>query len=174
MRGCTNRPIEATSHELRGRLEIARTGAFFCHNRVRYRTMTDAFTVDVPVRYRDLDPFDHVNNAVYATYLEVARVDYFEAVVDLSVEEFPFVIANLEIDYKQPIKQGDEPEVALWISSLRETSCTMEYEIRVDDDIAATAETTMVHVDPDSKRPSPIPDAVREPIVEYEGLEASA
>ena len=136
--------------------------------------MSAPFTVAVPVRYRDLDPLNHVNHAVYATYLETARTDYLEEVVDIPAEEISFVIANLEIDYRRPIVKGDDPEVSLRVSRLGDSSCTMSYEIRVGDDVAATAETTMVHIDPETKRPSPLPDEIREPIAAYEGLEASA
>ncbi|AFZ72164.1 acyl-CoA thioesterase [Natronobacterium gregoryi] len=134
----------------------------------------DEFTVDVPVRYRDLDPLDHVNHAVYASYLEAARTDYLEAVLDVAPEEISFVIANLEIDYRRPIVTDDEPEVALWVSRLGDSSCTMAYEIRVGDDIAATAETTMVHVDPDSKGPAPLPDETREALLTASRVEPSA
>ena len=136
--------------------------------------MSDPFTVDVPVRYRDLDPLNHVNHAVYASYLETARTDYLDTVVDMPAEDISFVIANLEIDYERPIVDGDEPEVALRVTGLGDSSCTMAYEIRVGDDVAATAETTMVHVDSESGRPSPLPDDIRNAIREYEGLETPA
>ncbi len=136
--------------------------------------MNDPFTVSVPVRYRDLDPLNHVNHAVYASYLEAARTDYLEEVVGIAAENISFVIANLEIDYRQSIVKGDDPEVSLRVGRLGDSSCTMEYEISVGDDVVATAETTMVHIDPDTKRPSPLPDEIREPIEAYEGLEASA
>ncbi|APW99361.1 thioesterase [Halobiforma lacisalsi AJ5] len=132
------------------------------------------FTTDIVVRYRDLDPLDHVNHAVYASYLEAARTDYLEAALDVAPEEINFVIANLEIDYRRPIVKGDDPEVALWVSRLGDSSCTMEYEIRVGSEVAATAETTMVHVDPDSKGPSPLPEETREALEMSGAVEASA
>ncbi|MXV62385.1 acyl-CoA thioesterase [Natronorubrum sp. JWXQ-INN-674] len=136
--------------------------------------MTDPFTVDISVRYRDLDPLNHVNHAVYASYFEAARTDYLEAVVGIAAENISFVIANLEIDYERPIVKGDEPEVVLWVSRLGDSSCTMEYEIHVDGEVAATAETTMVHIDPETKRPSPFPDEIREPIESFEEPSATA
>ncbi|MGQ3412197.1 acyl-CoA thioesterase [Natrinema sp. LN54] len=136
--------------------------------------MSAEFTVDVPVRYRDLDPLDHVNHAVYASYLEVARTAYLEEVAKLDSEEISFVLANLEISYERPITMGDDPTVALSVSRLGDSSCTMAYEIRVDGDVVATAETTMVHVDPETRQPSSIPEAMTRRIREYEGLEAAA
>ncbi|MWV39518.1 acyl-CoA thioesterase [Natrialba sp. INN-245] len=135
-------------------------------------TMTEKFTVEVPLRYRDLDPFDHVNHAVYVSYLEAARVAYMGELFDLAEDDLPFVVANLEISYEQPITLGDEPVVALRVSELGKTSCTMDYEIRVDGDVVSTAQTVMVYVDPETNRSVPYPDDVRTRIAEYEGLES--
>jgi acyl-CoA thioester hydrolase len=57
------------------------------------------YTTDIEVRYRDLDTMGHVNNAVYATYLEQARMDYFRDLLGLTMDDVQGVIAHLEIDY---------------------------------------------------------------------------
>lgn len=136
--------------------------------------MSEKFTVAVPVRYRDLDPMDHVNHAVYASYLEAARTDYIADVLEIPQEELAFVIANLEISYERPITMDDDPVVALEVTDLGDSSCTMSYEIRTGDEIAATAETTIVRVDPDTGHPTPLSDAVRNRVREFEELEAPA
>ncbi|MFC4436942.1 MULTISPECIES: acyl-CoA thioesterase [Natrialbaceae] len=136
--------------------------------------MSDAFTVEVPVRYRDLDPMGHVNNGVYASYLERVRIAYIESVLESGDEEFTSVIANLEITYLQSIEFGDDPTVSLTVTELGRSSCTTAHEFRVDGAVVATAETTIVHVDPEKQDPTPIPEPIRERIREYEGLEASA
>ena len=136
--------------------------------------MSEPFTVEVPVRYRDLDPLNHVNHAVYASYLEIARTEFLDEIVGIGAENIPFVIADLQISYERPIVKGDEPTVALRVTELGDSSVTMEYEIRVDGAVAATAESTIVHVDPAAQRPSPLPDDIREPMLESAGLEAPA
>ncbi len=136
--------------------------------------MSEKFIAEVPVRFRDLDPLNHVNNAVYANYLEEVRSDYAEEVLGLDPWEFPFVLANLEIDYGQPITIDDELSITLTVTKLGTTSCTMAYEFLVDDSIVATAETTLVHVDPETKQPAPIPEEFSERIREYEDLETPA
>ena len=133
--------------------------------------MNEEFTVEIPVQYRDLDPLGHVNNAVYVSYLETARVDYLEAMTDLAADEITFVVASLEIDYERPITKEDDLTVALWISHVGESSCTMDYEIRVDGTVAATAETTMVHVDPETGRATPLPDELRARMNSSENVE---
>jgi acyl-CoA thioester hydrolase len=135
--------------------------------------MSAKFTVDVPVRYRDLDPLDHVNHAVYASYLEIARTSYLREVAAVPSEEISFVMANLELSYDRPIRMGDDPTIALSVSRLGDSSCTMTYEIRANGNVAATAETTIVHVDPETERPSPIPESMARRIREYEGLKTT-
>jgi acyl-CoA thioester hydrolase len=136
--------------------------------------MSEDFTVDVPVRYRDLDTLKHVNNAVYATYLEEARVAYLEAVLDIGVDEYDFVLANLELSFERPVTMDDALTVAVETTTVGETSVTLEYDLRVEDGTVATGETTLVFVDPEEKRPAPIPDDVRRRILEHEGRAANA
>lgn len=50
------------------------------------------YTADIPVRFRDLDPMKHVNNAVYATYLEQARALFYEDVVGVALSEIETVL----------------------------------------------------------------------------------
>ncbi|SDQ42006.1 acyl-CoA thioesterase [Natronobacterium texcoconense] len=136
--------------------------------------MNEKFTTEIPVRFRDLDPMDHVNHAVYASYIEAARIDYIDEVMEIRQQDAGFVIVNLEISYKRPLTRGDEPTVTLWVTDLGTTSCTIEYEIRTaDGEIAATAETVMVQTNSEGQ-PEPLSDEVRERIAEYENLEATA
>ncbi|ELY77043.1 thioesterase superfamily protein, partial [Natrinema gari JCM 14663] len=97
--------------------------------RERQHTMSTEFTHEVPVRFRDLDPLNHVNHAVYASYLEAARTAYIEEVLGVPEEEIAFVVATLEIAYERPITYDDEPVVALSVADLGDSSCTMEYEL---------------------------------------------
>lgn len=137
--------------------------------------LEDPFTVDVHVRYNDLDTYNHVNNAIYATYLEEARIAYLEEVLGLDLEEFTFVIAGLELSFERPVTLTDDLTVGLETTRLGETSATMAYELVVGDgeerERVATGETTLVYVDPTEKRPAPIPEDFRKRVREYEGLE---
>ncbi|MFC7079931.1 acyl-CoA thioesterase [Halorussus caseinilyticus] len=130
----------------------------------------DWFTVDVDVRYRDLDTMGHVNNAVYASYFEQARVAYFEEVLDVPLREIESVLASLEIDFRRPVEIEDEVTVALRVPELGESSVPMEYEVRADGHVAATGETVQVAVDSETKSSRPIPDAWRKQIRDFEGL----
>lgn len=122
----------------------------------------DAFAVELPVRFRDLDPMGHVNNAVYATYLEHARACYFREVVGEPLPTADTVLVHLSIDYRSPIDLDDGAvTVAMWIPRLGESSIPMEYEVRVGDAVAATAETVQVAYDRDADESKPIPGSWR-------------
>jgi acyl-CoA thioester hydrolase len=139
--------------------------------------MSFEYTTEVEVRYTDIDTYGHVNNATYATYFEEARIDYLEDVVDsddalLSGSESGtgIVIANLEIDFVQPVHIGDAVVVAVRVPRLGEKSFPFEYEVRTDDGVAATGETTVVTYDRDTESSRSIPEEWREAITQFEGL----
>jgi acyl-CoA thioester hydrolase len=128
-----------------------------------------AFTTPIPIRYRDLDPWDHVNNAVYATYLEEARTEYLDTVFETPMEARDFVLANLELDYRAPITYNSGGvEIAVRAAELGSSSLTLSYEVRRSDGVvSATGETTQVHMGEDGT-PTPLPEEWRTAIAEFE------
>lgn len=130
------------------------------------------YEIEMRVRYRDLDPQGHVNNAVCATYLEHARTGYFQDVLDATPEdpgEIGIVVANLELDYNRPIEFRAPVTVGLRTTALGESSIRSEYVIEADGEVAVTATSTMVAVD-ETGTPEPVPKRVREQIADYEDL----
>lgn len=128
-----------------------------------------SYELDLTVRFRDLDPMGHVNNAVYASYLEHARTSYIDDVVDHRPEELGIVLANLELNYKHPIEFREQVTVGVRTTAIGRSSIEMVNEIRIEDDLALTAESVIVTLDEEGK-PKPVPENVREQIAEYEGL----
>ncbi|WP_440765196.1 acyl-CoA thioesterase [Natronorubrum sp. DTA7] len=122
--------------------------------------------IGIDVRLRDLDFMGHVNNAIYATFLEEAREAYFEDIFGVSLTDVGTVIASLTIDYVRPIESDAEVTVAVGASELGTSSLTMAYEIRADGEPAATARTVQVLVDRETGQSEPIPDAWRRRIDE--------
>jgi acyl-CoA thioester hydrolase len=123
--------------------------------------MTDfEYETELQVRFRDLDAMGHVNNAVYATYLEQARVDYYDEVLGVGLDDIDTVLVNLEIDYRHEVRLEDETvTIAMGVRSLGESSVVVGYEVRAGDRVAATAETTQVYVDPEAGTSRPLPEA---------------
>lgn len=130
-----------------------------------------SYETDLSVRVRDIDFMGHVNNAVFATYLEEARKDYFSDVLDVPLSDIEAVLAHVEIDYRNRITIDDDVRVAVRVPEIGESSLPMEYEIRADDEVMATGETVQVAVDRETGETRPIADSVRASIAEYEGLE---
>lgn len=131
------------------------------------------FSTDIHVQFRDLDPMGHVNNVVFGWYLQEARADYFDDVIGLSLPDVPTVIASLSIEYRAAINHGDAVTVEVTVPRLGKTSIPMEYAIRTNDEVAATAESVMVAYDFDAEEPRPIPDNWRTAIEANEGLDGS-
>jgi len=127
------------------------------------------YEIDIDVRFRDIDAMGHVNNAVYATYIEQARVQYIEDVVEEPLMETGGVVADLHMDFERPIDYEDEVTVGVRAGELGTSSIPLAYEVRADGEVAATAETLMVTFDREAGEPRPIPDSWRERIQTYEG-----
>jgi acyl-CoA thioester hydrolase len=129
------------------------------------------YETTIEVRFQDLDAFGHVNNAVFATYLEQARVGYFRDVLGLTTRDFRFVIANLEIDYRAAVTDLGPVSVRIAVSDCGRTSFTFEYQVHQGEELVAVGETVQVTVD-ESGTPTPIPSDWREAFEADSGLDA--
>ena len=117
----------------------------------------EPYVTSFDVRFRDLDSMGHVNNAVYATYLEQARIKYYESLLDISLVDVDTVIVHLEIDYIKSLQLGETVEVSLSISSIGTSSVTMEYVLTNGSEKVATAKTVQVLLDGKTGTSTPIP-----------------
>lgn len=83
----------------------------------------------IQIRFKDVDRLGHVNNANHITYFELARVDYFNALMgeDVSIdwENESLILAKIEMEYKQPIMLDDRISVYTWVSRLGSKSFDM-------------------------------------------------
>ena len=116
-----------------------------------------------PVRFRDLDPMGHVNNAVFLTYIESARAAFLQHLGAVqTLEDLAIIVARIEIDFRAPVRFGNEVEVSVRVSRFGEKSFDLEHELRVGDTLAAEAKTVLVTYDYDRREPVAIPAAWRE------------
>ena len=84
------------------------------------------------VRFRDLDPMGHVNNAVFLTYIESARAAFLQHLGAVqTLEDLAIIVARIEIDFRAPVRFGDEVEVSVRVSRFGEKSFDLEHELRV-------------------------------------------
>ena len=111
------------------------------------------------VRFRDVDAMGHVNNAVFLTYLEEARIAYLLR-FDAGVEEM--IMARVEVDFRAPLRSGDELEIGVRPVTVGTKSFQLEYEVRSGETVAAEAKTVIVSFDYESGRPVELPKTWRE------------
>jgi len=114
------------------------------------------YVTDVRVRWSDLDAFGHVNNARTVTLLEEARVDWlFVEATNQGVDRLTegVVVAQLSIQYKRAIPFGRVVTISMGLTELGGSAMTIDYLVTVGGEVAATASTVLVPVDPDTFRP---------------------
>ena len=112
------------------------------------------FEIPIQVRWRDLDAFAHVNNAVFATYLEIARAAFWREYFPVGeTADFPFFLVRLEIDFRRPLGLGAETRVGVRVGTIGGSSFSLEYLVEADGVAVAEAATTQVIVDKSSGRP---------------------
>jgi acyl-CoA thioester hydrolase len=122
------------------------------------------FTHALGVRFRDLDALAHVNNAVYLTYLESARIAYWMHVTGSSdLAQLDMILARVELDFRSPVRFGDELLAGVRCASLGRSSFVMEFRIveRGSGRLVAEARKVLVHFDHAAGRSSPLPEALR-------------
>jgi len=130
----------------------------------------------IEIRYGDLDPQGHVNNAKHLTYFEQARIAYMIELglftKDQSFMEVGVILADVHITYFEPVYFGQNIKVGVHISRLGNKSMTWEQNV-VDADTdkdLAKGEVVMVTYDYRAEKTIPIPQEWRGKIIEFEGL----
>jgi acyl-CoA thioester hydrolase len=129
------------------------------------------------VRFRDCDAMGHVNNAVYSTFLEEARIEVLGGLAD-------FILARVEIDFRSELRAGEEIEVRTRCarvgtkkagldgvasaspvpcdtSEAREQSFELDHEIHADGRLAAQAKSVLVGYDYERGQSVPLSGEVR-------------
>ena len=130
----------------------------------------------IEVRYGDLDPQGHLNNAKYLTFFEQARVHYLIHLglftKDQSFMNIGVILADAHITFLAPIHYGDEVEVGVRTSKLGNKSMTVEQNIvdHASGKEMATGEIVMVTFDYASQNTIVIPNDWRDKISRFEGL----
>lgn len=128
--------------------------------------MTRTYTHDVEVQFRDLDTRGHVNHVVYASYFEQAKGAFYRDVLGRALVDTPTVVRSLDVDYRAPIEPDRTATVTVGPVAVGESSLTVEYDLAVEDALAATGRTVSVYLDEDG-RPASIPDDWRERLAPY-------
>jgi acyl-CoA thioester hydrolase len=122
------------------------------------------FTTDIQMRFRDIDGMGHVNNAVYLSYTELARTQFYMQVAGKrTLDEIDFILAHIDIDFESQAIWGDQIRIAVWPSKIGTSSFTLSYEIteKRSGRILARAKSVLVSYDYENRKSKPIPSDFR-------------
>jgi acyl-CoA thioester hydrolase len=128
------------------------------------------FVMRRDVEFRDVDVAEHVNNAVYLTYLETARVRYL---IDVLGPDFAYqlslILAHISVDFRSPARFPEMLEVGARVPRIGNTSFDMVHEIRGGDGrLVLEATSVLVAYDYEANAPMAVPEDWRARLVAYE------
>lgn len=103
----------------------------------------------IQVRYVDCDMAGHVNNAIYFSYFENARMHYFGKLFgkERDWKKEGIILRTNEIEYLSPIYLLEEPLIEIYIESIGTKSYTIGYEVRVGNELRTIGRSTVVCYD---------------------------
>ena len=110
------------------------------------------------VRFRDLDALGHVNNAVYLTYFESARIAYWlHTTKRTGLGALDMILARAEIDFRSPLAYGESVEISVGATSLGRSSFVLEADMheRATARLVAESKKVLVHYDFAAGRSAP-------------------
>ncbi len=138
-----------------------------------------AHRVEIDVRFADTDAMGHVNNAVYLTYCEMARIRYWTDVTGEPIAPGhegaeSLILAEARITYRAPVFHGERVTVETRATRIGSTSFTLEHRLTACPPggvprLVATSESVMVRYDYATERPAPLSDAFVAAIERFEG-----
>jgi acyl-CoA thioester hydrolase len=117
----------------------------------------------VEIRWSDVDAYMHVNNAVYATYLEECRDEWVDRAVAGIGDVWDYVLARVAIDFRRELRLEDEEVVvSCALERIGNSSITLREQIRTrDGELAAESEAVLVARDRESGRSRPLAETER-------------
>ena len=118
----------------------------------------------IEIRWRDVDAYGHVNNAVYLNYLEEARDAWVQAVLGAASDStWDFVLARVAIDFKAELTQDDAVVIVTCdLDRIGRSSVATREEVRkLDGTLSAESTSVVVPRDPRTGRSRPLTDAER-------------
>ncbi len=118
----------------------------------------------VEIRWSDVDAYMHVNNAVYATYLEECRDEWVDHAVGDAGDAWDYVLARVAIDFRRELRLEDEEVVvSCTLERIGNSSLTLREQIRTrEGELAAEAEAVLVARDRDSGASRPLTETERQ------------
>jgi acyl-CoA thioester hydrolase len=109
------------------------------------------------VRFADLDPNQHVNNAIYATYFETGRVTLMkDRSFGLMPSGLAWILVRLDIHFRAELRWPGVIEMGLGVAKLGRTSATFDQVVFSQGRCVASAQSVTVLIDETTRKPTPL------------------
>ncbi len=113
------------------------------------------------VRFADLDPNNHVNNAVYASYFETGRVTLMkDRTSGLMPEGFAWIMVRLDIHFRAELRWPGTIDLGLGVSKFGRTSVTFDQVVFSAGQCVASAQSVSVLLDEATRKPTPLTEQI--------------
>lgn len=126
----------------------------------------------IQIRFNDIDSLGHVNNAIYLTYFDLGKADYFQSVKKTLIDwtKIDIVVANVNIDYYSPTFMHEKLEVVTKVVSIGNKSLKiLQHLINTEtNETKSICHSVMVGYEPDAKVSKVISNDWRDAIHAYE------
>jgi YbgC/YbaW family acyl-CoA thioester hydrolase len=127
---------------------------------------------DIEIRWRDTSASGRIGPGALVTFFEEARDEWLEVLCDSREMVLDFVVRRIEIESVLPLAYADDRvQVEINLQSFGTTSIVLDERIYAVSDgrLAATNTCVVVHVGPDKSAASPLPESVRQALIEHSG-----
>jgi arylformamidase len=130
------------------------------------------FRMPIDMRWSDMDELHHVNNAIYLTYFEQARLHYFQDAMEWDWKKMGVILASAHLDYFQPLVFPNPSYIFIRTSKVGNKSLLLEYMITSvidgEERVATKGTTTMVVFDYLTNKSTAVPEYLKERLAQYE------
>jgi acyl-CoA thioester hydrolase len=119
--------------------------------------------ITITPRFYETDALGHINNATIAAWFEVARVNFLESVGENDPDSaMGWILASLHIDFKAETFYGSDVTASITEATLGNSSLAVQCEMSQKGAVTVTGKAVLVHMDPQTRSPSRIPESIRQ------------
>jgi len=130
------------------------------------------YKTPIAIRFSDIDAVGHVNNAIYLTYFEVARINYFKDILGWNLREHGIIVGRNEVNYLKPIILDDE--IACYVRTTRIGNSSFDVmQVLVKkttdgEEICTVGKAVCISYDYSANKSIAIPARERQRMIEYD------
>lgn len=130
------------------------------------------YKTPIPTRFSDMDLYGHANNAIFLTYFEQARSNYWNEIIHWNWDEMGIILAKAEVEFISPVVLTDVLYAYVRTSRVGNSSFDIDYVLVAENNhnqiLKAKGKTIQVSFDYKSNKPAPIPEAQKNKMMNFE------